>query len=53
VAGLHPDGFEVAVIPHTFAVTTLGTKVPGAPVNVEVDVLAKYVERLLQPINSA
>ena len=39
--------FDVAVIPHTLAVTTLGTKQPGDPVNLEVDVLAKYVERLL------
>jgi riboflavin synthase len=48
VAGLHRDGFDVAVIPHTLAVTTLGSKGPGASVNLEVDVLAKYVERLLQ-----
>jgi riboflavin synthase len=47
VAGLHRDGFDVAVIPHTLAVTTLGSKTPGASVNLEVDVLAKYVERLM------
>jgi riboflavin synthase len=41
------DGFTVAVIPHTAAVTTLGSKGPGDPVNLEVDVTAKYVERLL------
>jgi riboflavin synthase len=41
------DGFTVAVIPHTAAVTTLGTKGVGARVNLEVDVVAKYVERLL------
>jgi riboflavin synthase len=41
------DGFTVAVIPHTVAVTTLGHKGPGDPVNLEVDVTAKYVERLL------
>jgi riboflavin synthase len=41
------DGFEIAVIPHTLAVTTLGIRSPGDPVNLEVDVLAKYVERLL------
>jgi riboflavin synthase len=54
VAGLHPDGFDVAVIPHTLAVTTLGSKTPGASVNLEVDVLAKYVERMLQasPVSS-
>jgi len=39
--------FEIAVIPHTLAVTTLGVRQPGDPVNLEVDVLAKYVERLL------
>ena len=41
------DGFTVAVIPHTTEVTTLGTKGPGALVNLEVDMTAKYVERLL------
>jgi riboflavin synthase len=41
------DVFGVAVIPHTLAVTTLGDKQPGAVVNLEVDVVAKYVERLL------
>jgi riboflavin synthase len=41
------DGFTVAVIPHTTAVTTLGTKQPGDRVNLEVDVTVKYVERLL------
>ena len=41
------DGFTVAVIPHTAAVTTLGHKGIGARVNLEVDVIAKYVERLL------
>ena len=39
--------FSVALIPHTLAVTTLGTRQPGDGVNLEVDVLAKYVERLL------
>jgi hypothetical protein len=39
------DGFTVAVIPHTAEVTTLGRKGPGDPVNLEVDVMAKYVER--------
>ena len=41
------DGFTVAIIPHTAAVTTLGSKRPGDLVNIEVDVMAKYVERLL------
>jgi riboflavin synthase len=42
------DGFTVAVIPHTSDVTTLGSKGPGDAVNLEVDVTAKYVERLLE-----
>ena len=42
------DGFTVAVIPHTAEVTTLGSKGPGDRVNLEVDVMAKYVERLLE-----
>ena len=41
------DGFTVAVIPHTTEVTTLGRKGPGATVNLEMDLLAKYTERLL------
>ncbi|HJQ50192.1 MAG TPA: riboflavin synthase [Gaiellaceae bacterium] len=47
VAALDDDGFEVALIPHTLAVTTLGSLAPGDEVNLEVDVLAKVVERLL------
>ena len=49
VASLGDDAFDVAVIPHTLAVTTLGHKEQGAPVNLEVDLIAKYVERLLVP----
>jgi riboflavin synthase len=41
------DGFTVAVIPHTMEVTTLGRKGPGDRVNIEVDVMAKYAEKLL------
>ena len=41
-------GFAVALIPHTLAETTLGALEPGDEVNLEVDVLAKYVERLLR-----
>ncbi len=41
------DGFTVAVIPHTSEVTTLGRKGSGDRVNLEVDVIAKYTERLL------
>jgi riboflavin synthase len=47
VAGLDERGFTVALIPHTLAVTTLGELEPGDRVNLEVDVLARYVERLL------
>ncbi len=43
------DGFTVAIIPHTAAVTTLGRREPGERVNLEVDVIAKYVERLTAP----
>ena len=47
VAALDDGGFAVALIPHTLAETTLGDFAPGRPVNLEADVLAKYVERLL------
>ena len=47
VAALDDDGVEVALIPHTLEVTTLGGLEPGDEVNLEVDVLAKVVERLL------
>ncbi|GGO50957.1 riboflavin synthase [Streptomyces lasiicapitis] len=42
-----PDYFTISLIPTTLALTTLGIKQPGDPVNLEVDVIAKYVERLL------
>ncbi len=48
VAGLTDGSFSVALIPHTLEVTTLGLRKPGDVVNLEVDVLAKYVERLLE-----
>ncbi|MFF9475626.1 riboflavin synthase [Streptomyces roseolus] len=41
------DWFTISLIPTTLDLTTLGLKQPGAPVNLEVDVIAKYVERLL------
>jgi riboflavin synthase len=47
VAALDDDGFEVALIPHTLEVTTLGRLEAGDQVNLETDVLAKVVERLL------
>ncbi len=43
------DSFTVSLIPETLARTTLGLKQPGDLVNLEVDVIAKYVERLLVP----
>ena len=46
---LTSDTFRVAVIPHTQAVTTLGVRRPGDEVNIEMDVLAKHVERLIEP----
>jgi len=49
VAELDERGFAVALVPHTLAETTLGEAIPEAAVNVEVDVLAKYVERLVVP----
>ncbi len=48
IADLDDAGFAVALIPHTLAATTLGTLVTGAHVNLEADVLAKYVERLVE-----
>lgn len=48
VAGLGEDWFEVAVIPHTWRETTLRELKKGDRVNIEVDVLAKYVERLMR-----
>jgi riboflavin synthase len=47
VVSVGQDSFTVSLIPETLARTTLGTKQPGDPVNLEVDVIAKYVERLL------
>jgi riboflavin synthase len=48
VTAVGPDWFEVGLIPETLRATTLGGKAPGDPVNLEVDVLAKYVARLLE-----
>ena len=47
VAALDERGFAVALVPHTLAATTLGALAAGDEVNLEADVLAKYVERLL------
>ena len=48
VSGVYADSFEVALIPHTKEVTTLGTKRNGARVNLEVDLIARYLETLLK-----
>lgn len=48
VAGIVDDGIRIALIPHTLAATTLGASGPGDQVNIEVDVIAKYVERLME-----
>jgi riboflavin synthase len=47
IAALAPDAFAVALVPHTIEETTLGAAEPGVAVNLEVDVVARYVERLL------
>ena len=47
VSALGPDRFEVALIPHTLEVTTLSRLQPGDRVNLEVDILAKYMQRML------
>lgn len=51
VAALTPDGLEVSLIPETLERTTLGGLGEGSEVNVEVDVVARYAERLLQGLN--
>ncbi|HLV91070.1 MAG TPA: riboflavin synthase, partial [Acidimicrobiia bacterium] len=48
VAGVSGDTFSVALIPHTLEMTTLGGLAPGDRVNLETDVIAKYVERILE-----
>jgi len=47
VSGIGDDWFEVSLIPTTLSLTTLGAATVGTPVNLEVDVIAKYVERLM------
>ena len=53
VTDVDDASFGVALIPHTLAVTTLGSRPPGATVNLETDVVAKYVDRLLEPLSPA
>ena len=52
VAAVTTDGFSVSTIPHTNAVTTLGERKAGDLVNLETDIIGKYVERLLQPMKA-
>ena len=53
VVGVEPEGFDVALIPHTLAVTTLGMRRPGDRVNLEADVLGKYVKKYLERVFGA
>jgi riboflavin synthase len=53
VTDVDDEGFAVALVPHTLAKTTLSSLAAGEPVNLEVDVLAKYVERLLPGLRSS
>jgi riboflavin synthase len=53
VVGVRDDGFDVALIPHTLTLTTLGERVPGDPVNLEVDILGKYVKKFLERMSRA
>jgi riboflavin synthase len=49
VNGAKGDRFDVNLVPHTLAVTTLGGLQPGSRVNLEVDIIARYVERMMHP----
>lgn len=50
VVDVEPGGFHVALIPYTLAQTTLGQRAPGSPLNLEADVLGKYVKRYLDRV---
>jgi riboflavin synthase len=50
IAGLTGDHFEIAIIPKTWEVTNLSHLKPGDPVNIEVDIIGKYVEKLLSSV---
>jgi riboflavin synthase len=52
VAALTPDGLEVSLIPETLERTTLGDLGEGSGVNLEVDVVARYAERLVQGLQN-
>ncbi len=53
VNALYADGFLLTIVPHTLAMTTLSDWQPGTAVNIEVDVVARYLERLLQGSSTA
>ncbi|MGH7565956.1 MAG: riboflavin synthase [Gemmatimonadota bacterium] len=48
VLGLHPDGVELSIVPHTWAATTFPTLEPGDGVNVEYDLIARYLKRFVE-----
>ncbi len=50
LVGVEPEGFDVALIPHTLRETTLGSRAVGDPVNLEADILGKYVLRYLERV---
>ncbi len=52
VADIRDRVFRVSIIPHTLKVTTLGEKVPGGRVNIETDIIGKYVERFMRPLEA-
>ncbi len=47
IAALHPDSFDIAVIPKTWEMTNLSSLNPGTAVNIEADIIAKYIERMM------
>jgi riboflavin synthase len=49
VAALDPDAFEVVLVPHTLAATCFGSLAPGDRLNLEADLVARYLERLVDP----
>jgi riboflavin synthase len=53
VNGADGDRFDVNLVPHTLEATTLGLLQPGSRVNLEIDIIARYLERLLAPVPAA
>ena len=50
IARVSEDSFSISAIPHTVRITTLCQKGPGDPVNLETDIIGKYVEKLMAPV---